>query len=690
MAKARPAAESPSPDQRKLTSLQASRLGQLADLDAKALVGLTVVEIGERFKWRLDPTWLLFRRICGRVVKKDPITGIEYPVPFATVHVEDTDCHLVSYFPPSWPWGWHFPFKCRREVIATTVTDRCGRFCVWVPRFDIDWILRWRRFRICYPDIFLRPSIRDLLPPLERWPIPKPPFPPQPEPGPDPSPLDRLRRLPLASIEALAGRGARSLARRLERASAAAVLGAPNEIDDALIEARAFDAELPPPLPEELRKVQSGAVDVGRTRASAEDVIQSTIAMHAGVPAGDIDGIRLDRYIGPFFRCVDRYLPVWQRIVDVPDITFRVTQDVDGDGDEETIYGESYFDVRWNAGAIPGVTLVASSLARESHLCEAPVVPCGNTPAILFAGLMPLTDPAYFNSTTGYAKRPNRPIPPVGPRPDAQTPFLQTLQLYGCVNIAGAAFYRVLQSADNGATFAAITGLSWNIYPVPAGPPHLVAADAQGWYPVLPNPDAFHPARMLIEWPTPALGKRVLRVEVANAAKTPIQASPDVAIHVDNSAPTVIFNTLSWKFASEPDAAFSLPGRNLLVTCPTIRRGATPADLDVQMTTFVSAAHLRDAWIYATSCDGGALSTLPAPVPHTSHWHDTVADNSEVLTARYRVPAAEPEGAYSFGCRANSRAMNPAGSDNGHLADWFYDPVYLYRQPEIQVAIVNA
>ena len=80
MAKARPAADSPPPDQRKLTNLQASRLGQLADLDPKALAGMTVVEIGEKFKWHLDPTWLLFRRICGRVVKKDPITGVYYPV----------------------------------------------------------------------------------------------------------------------------------------------------------------------------------------------------------------------------------------------------------------------------------------------------------------------------------------------------------------------------------------------------------------------------------------------------------------------------------------------------------------------------------------------------------------------------------------------------------------------------------
>jgi hypothetical protein len=51
--------------------------------------------------------------------------------------------------------------------------------------------------------------------------------------------------------------------------------------------------------------------------------------------------------------------------------------------------------------------------------------------------------------------------------------------------------------------------------------------------------------------------------------------------------------------------------------------------------------------------------------------------------------ASASEGAYGFHCQANSRAMNPAGSDNGHLLDWFYDPVYRYARPEVEVAIVN-
>ena len=46
--------------------------------------------MSEKLKWRVDPELFFFRKVCSQVVKKDPLTGIEYPVPFATVIVEDT------------------------------------------------------------------------------------------------------------------------------------------------------------------------------------------------------------------------------------------------------------------------------------------------------------------------------------------------------------------------------------------------------------------------------------------------------------------------------------------------------------------------------------------------------------------------------------------------------------------------
>src|SRR5688572_28801822 len=152
------------------------------DNAARELVGLSVAEISDKFRFQIDATLLAFRKVCGRVVKRNPVTGVEYPVPYATVHVEDSDCSLLGFFPSKSKWAWYFPFACRREVIATAKTDECGRFCVWIPRWDIDWVLRFRRERVCFPIVFDRPSVRDLLDDLIPQRIPRP----VPEPDPPP------------------------------------------------------------------------------------------------------------------------------------------------------------------------------------------------------------------------------------------------------------------------------------------------------------------------------------------------------------------------------------------------------------------------------------------------------------------------------------------------------------------------
>src|SRR6185436_9626954 len=268
------------------------------------------------------------------------------------------------------------------------------------------------------------------------------------------------------------------LAQRQRSLEASRAFGAPAESAETSADVRAFDNEMPPPLPEEFRRMMSGQVDVGGKKGvDPHDAIRATIAQRAGIDIKRLAELDLSRYIGPFKRCFDVFVPEWQLVLDIPDITFKVTQDTNGDGVEETIYSEGYFDVRWNAGPIPDVKLVASAIAKESHLCDTPDIVCGNVPAILFAGLMPLTDANYFDVAIGYAKRPNRPIP----LDTAQTPFLGVLQLYGCVNVSNAKFYRVLLSTDNGANFSAITGLQWNIYPIPVGPPVTISADSDGW-----------------------------------------------------------------------------------------------------------------------------------------------------------------------------------------------------------------
>ena len=688
-----PTKEELPPDQRPINAIQARRLAALTGVSAKELEGQKIAQLSERLRWKIDPIFFLFRQICGRVVKKDPVTGVEYPVPFATVYVEDTDCNLISYFPESWPWGWHFPLFCHREIIGTTKTDACGNFCVWVPRFDIDWILRWRLERVCYPIIFRRPSIGDLIPRL-----PTPVAGPWP-PGPDPGPLKNLTTLPPVAVEAIAGSAAGKLAQRVARLQATQSLGSANQLKAGLLNARAFETELPPPLPAEFHRALGGHGVVAAKGASAAEGIRSAVALKLGLnpSAKEIAGFNPQRYIGPFLRCYDIIVPEWQLILDVPDITFRVTQDVNGNGIPVTIYSEGYFDVRWDAGPLPDVTLVASAIAKETHTCETPVVPCGNVPAILFAGLMPLDNFSYFNATNGYALRPNRPSNDGATpsetdmsRPAAQTPFCETLQLYGCVNVGGAKFYRILQSTDGGATLSAITGLPLHLFTFPGGVPVTITPDVNGWYEVLANPDDYHPARMILEWPGQAPGQYVLKIELGDASKNPIplpvgQSAP-VAIQVDNTSPQAPFTTLSWKFAGDDDSTLqSLLG----IPCPMIKRGATPRDIEIVFEVHVSANHLRDASLYASGCGGGSFGTVTDPLNNPSHWHTTVLDNSVHLYQRYSLAKDALAGCYSFGCTAISRAMNPDGADGGNLKDWYEDTYVLYTAPSIAVAVVN-
>jgi len=328
MEKKRPRAQAETPDLRKLSAVQARRLAGLYDLDAKELVGQTVAAVLEKHRWIIDPPIALFRKICGQVVRKDPVTGVEYPVPFATVHVEDTDCNLVWYGPPGWKWGWFYPLFCHREEIATVKTDECGRFCVYIPWFDIDWILKWRKQRICFPYIFVRPSIFDLIP-EELRPIPeRGPFPPEPDPG----PLVRLAEISSSVLSRMTAGATRHLADRLAATHAARAFGG-LEPDTSGLDVRAFTEELSPPVAREFRDFDPSAPEQARHLQA----IRKTLAGKLNVDPKVLDRFDPQQFIGPFFRCVDGWLPEWSLILDVPDITFRVTQDVNNDGTEETI-----------------------------------------------------------------------------------------------------------------------------------------------------------------------------------------------------------------------------------------------------------------------------------------------------------------------------------------------------------------
>lgn len=695
------------PDQIKLTAIQTKRLGAMNDVAAEELVGLTVAEISDKFRFRIDPIHLAFRKVCGKVVKKDPVTGIEYPVPYATVHVEDTDCSLLGFFPARAKWAWYFPFNCRREDIATVKTDKCGRFCVWIPRWDIDWILRFRRERFCSPIVFERPSIRDLLDDLipERipFPIPQPdpgPLGPRPGPGPDPGPLCGFDRG--SFIRLIEDHIGRDVAGTLDRLQSQASFGANNLELAAALDAAAFDQPIPPPLPKELR-ISTGAVTHGKAAAAGltMDTARSSLAARLRLDAAHLKGLDLRACIGPFKRCFDVFIPEWVPIIDVPDITFRVTQDTNGDGVEETIYSEGYFDVRWNAGPLGDITIKAKPNAHAGLDCDSPPVPCGNTPAIVLAGRMPVVNvPTVYDPANGYALRPNRPHPsglfidPL-PNPDAASPFRGAVSLFGCNKTdATATQYRILYkySSDSGANFTSPTpfvGLTWPLFRLDGGGNpewHYPMANANGWYPIaLPaGPNPFLPQDLLLDWPTYAFpnGRYVLKLELgAGGAAT--SASAEVAFNVDNSYPQGPL-TIEWRKAG--GGAFQL----LVPPCPIVKRGATPVDLEFRVTLQASATHLRSAQIFAGGCGGGNFAFVSGT---TAHWHTSTVDNMETLQAIFSLASSALEGTYGFSAHVASRAFNPNGGDGGHLIlpnPWEYDPDDLHINPSFNFSVINA
>jgi hypothetical protein len=654
------------PDERVLTRRQAEYLAETTQLELRQLEGRRLRELDELLKFRIDPTLLFFRKVCGRVVRKDPLTGILYGVPNATVYVEDTDCSFLGFFPVEHPWWWLWPIVCHREVIATAHTDACGNFCVFIPRWDIDRILRLRRKRICYPDIF-RPSIRDLIPELVLRPRPVDPNPPDPPPF-NPDIIERI-----AQIAALGGP---DTAQSVLRLRAGASFGDDISVLEDVLDRPAFAEPLPPPLSEEaVKRLEQIELAPGRDEAAKAPT------------AAGLTSILAERVLGPFIRCHDIIVAEWQTIVDIPDITFRVEQDTDGDGDEEVIHSESFFDVRWNAGYIGPVTLYANASALISHVCQGPSIPCVNVPSINTVGLMPLIA-THHNNGTGYATRVNRPRP-LGLSSNAQVspgqaPYAGTLQLHGCHHITNGVFYRLLYSF-NGNAEVPFLGLEWYAPRLGGGAPIHFVPDNQGWYPIVPAAQLVFP-HWLLNWPTSAGGTYDIRLQIGDGAKNPVGApSAVVKMRIDNSPPNVGFVELRWR----PVGGAYLPQNTYFspFTCIVIQR--PPVDIEVEVRWFASATHFRNAFLSGSGCGGG--NPVPQPPPSNfDHWHQNFGDNAVFRIASFVVPAGVPQGAYGFRVDAWGRAFNAAGDGGGPATNWLTNYNYSYNAVHLPVAIIDA
>jgi hypothetical protein len=690
------------PDKAPLTESQATMLSALTGIDASKFKGLSVAEISSEFRWQIDPNFFLFVRVCGQVVKYNPATGTNDPVPYAIVYAEETTCNLLGRFPIGLPWGWFFPWRCETEVVAQTTTDACGNFCVWVPRFEIEWILRFRLERICYLQLFTKPTVGSILGYLQGNPV-----------GPDPAPDTQVSLKPgtalYAKAEQLLGT---QVVRQLAAQGANQTFGSAIAGQQALLARPAFPAPLPPPLPKELRKSPNLSPENHRS------AVKSTLANNLGVDVNQFDGLDLNRYCGPFLRCFDILIPEWVPIFEVPDISFRVTQDVNGTGTQQVIYSGGLFDIPWSLFGVSNVTLLASPIAVSTTNCNAPNVPCGDVPSLEYVGLMPLVNPPfpaapYIDPVAGYATRPNPPHPggtlAEAGVPPSTAPYTGTLQLYGCTQVDNASYYRLryTYTAPGSSTPTALNpflGLTWPLYREVGLTleEQWPAADSNGWYPIIPIADGWFPNSMVLEWDTinstyNANGLYTVQLEVADGTKTLLATSAPVGFVVDNSYPQVTQFDAEWSFNSNMSGAQPINTND----CVVINRGADPQDVYIQVTYSVTAHHLKYVELDSGGCDGGATLYPPtssltaaqaaAQLATTEHWYEDAGDNTLTsVVATYVISSSQAPGVYSFELFASSRAFNPAGSDSGPLDDWNYNPNYVWIQPSYAFAVVNS
>jgi hypothetical protein len=676
------------PDRVRLTLTQARRFSELTGIAVDEINGRTISELSEQLKWSVDPQFFLFRRICGQVVKKDPATGDLLPVPFATVCVYDTECDFLGLFPRELPWVWCYPIFCHEEKIACVRTDQCGKFCVWIPWFEIEWVIRWRAERFCYNEIFVKPTLQNVLQTLGGLPV-------NPNP-PDPAPFVLADGgLTYNRIASIAGQ---HTALKLASAERAAMAGGSTAEFTALLKGPGFSSPVPPPATAQLRALANTYKREGH----------SSIASFVRSSHNRAFQLNLNHYIGPFFRqnCEWRLVEELVPILEVPDVTFRVTQDINGDGEQEVIYTDGWFDVPWQTRNLSNVTLYASANARATTSCQVPVFGDCGEPAILFAGLMPANS-GYIDFVTGYGIRPNpahadaliRPsvFPPASPHDTPSTaPFEGTVQLYGCNQYPGGAYYRLLYSF-NGAPAVPFTNLDWYLDPFPGpGAPLHVVPDAQGYYPILADPKDWFPDYELLDWPTTQFvpGLYSVTMEIADAARTTLFTTAAVPFLVDNTAPSLQWLSLAWRVAGSSSWIYF---SNLI--CPIIDRpsvGGTPDDIEFRVEYLASAPHLLAVTLRGAGCGAGApveeappnwsdpptpafVPAVPPPTPVSqdpaNHWYTDATDNTVHRSAVFFLPGSAPAGAYGFSLAATTRAFNPAGGDgsNPQAHDWYVD-----------------
>jgi hypothetical protein len=355
--------------------------------------------------------------------------------------------------------------------------------------------------------------------------------------------------------------------------------------------------------------------------------------------------------------------------------------------------------------------LEASAIARTGPACDVPpsLVPCGNQPALVLAGRMPITGaPAVFNGTTGYNLTANRPrasgVAGGTGDGDARAPLHGMLSLFGCQRThASATHYRVMyeyQAPGSGSwsSAAPFVGVSWWLYRLNGagiGEWHAPTSDTNGWYPInLPaGPNPWLPSeQLLLDWPTGGTypdGHYRLTLEVG-AGGAALGTSPQVVVAVDNRAPEMSL-AVQWRKGGVG------PWLPIGGECPVVRRGATPQMVQFRVQFSAQSRHFRDAYFHPTVCGGTAMNYLSGSgtggtltARGFEHWHTSVADQGGLMTAIYELPASALQGTYGFWGRSFSRAVDPDDANAPPAAAFEHDRAHVWRDISQSFSVFDA
>jgi hypothetical protein len=661
--------------------VQVGRLAELAGVPAGELEGKTVAELAAA---RIIEPWPLgFELVCGQVVQVQ--ADGNHPVAGATVNVYNTECDWLWFFPPDWPWSWGFRFGyCTTELIASRVTDSCGRFCVAVPRWDIEFVREWIQERWCFPEILRRPSVQDVLAAQGGAPAPGPGN------SPDPAALARL----LDGREDLAAAIGPQAVAAIRAAALNRVVGGPvTELADALA-GPAFGRAVPAPVPAELR-------GLGPVRARAALAGRLGLRAQAAEAASEAAELDLAAPYGPFLRCIDVEVPVWVPFFSVPDISFEVTQELGGG--TEVIYSGA-FDVLGEPPLV-NIELDANQAAVASPFpgCAPAGVVCEDEPAIVSLGYMG-TDPAWLDPALGFGTLMNKPN--ATPDTPSTAPVCYGVPIFGCV--PGAEWYRVMARFAPGSS-GLVTDSAGDLIPVPSsafgtalpvtGPPWqvwngttlspLISADGDGWYSTTYLNAPWSPENLLVNW-FPADGVYQLYVETGAGSPGAISVtgtSEVVPLVVDSTPPSWTLTPVSWNYVGSSEVTYFGPADD----CYVINRSEQAIEVSIAYT--VSATHLYSASLTPTGCspsDVVLVSTDPAGVGYI---YDGPLDNSVSGTAVYQIPAGIPDGCYSWTLTAVSRAFSPnrsSGLVENDGEPWNYVQTPVYVTPTTSIAVVTS